>query len=90
MEEEHDRNSKILAHLGALRHLSSILRGKDHIRQPLGEALDNKTNKIYNAQGEIYNINSYKYSQRKYYSIGLSYKDVKKLKMTKYNLFSLF
>ena len=65
MKEEHDRNSEILAHLGALRRLSSILRGEDHIRQPLGEALDNITNAIYNAQGALYKIISYKHSQRK-------------------------
>ena len=87
MEEEHDRNSKILARLGALRHLSSIFRGEDHIRWTLGEALDNITNKIYNTQGAMYNINSYKDSQRKDYSTGLSYKDVKKLKITKDQLF---
>ena len=69
--------------------LSSILRGEDHIRQPLGEALDSITNAIYNAQGALYNISSYKDSQRKYYSIGLSYKYVKKLKITKGQLFSL-
>ena len=49
MEEEHDRNSEILARLGALRHLSSIFRGGDHIRWSLGEALDNITNTISNA-----------------------------------------
>ena len=88
MEEEHDRNQKIIARLGALRCLSSIFRGKEHIRRPLGEALDNITNKIYNTQGAMYNINSYKDSQRKYYSIGLSCKYVKKLKITKDQLFS--
>ena len=90
MEEGHDRNSKILAQLGALRCLSSIFRGGDHIRRPLGEALDNITNTIYNAQGALYNISSYKDSQRKYYSIRLSYKYVKKLKITKDQLFHYF
>ena len=65
LEEEHDRNSKILACLDALRSLSSIFRWGDHIRWPLGEALDNITNKFYNAQGALYNISSYKDSQRK-------------------------
>ena len=49
MEEENDRNYEILARLGALRRLSSIFRGEDHIRWTLGEALDNITNTIYNA-----------------------------------------
>ena len=88
LEEEHDRNSKILARLGALRSLSSIFRGREHIIWPLGEALDNITNTISNAQGALYNISSYKDSQRKYYSIGLSCKYVKKLNITKDQLFS--
>ena len=90
MEEEHDRNSEILTCLGALRCFSSIFRGGDHIRQSLGEVLDNITNKISNAQGPLYNISSYRDSQGKYYSTGLSYKDVNELKVTKYSLFSLF
>ena len=90
MKEEHDRNSEILAHLGALRHLSSLFRGGNHIRRSLGDALDNVTNTNSNAQGALYNISSYKDSQRQYYSTVLSYKDVKKLKITKYHLFSLF
>ena len=90
MEEEHNRNSEILARLGALRRLSSLFRGGDHIRQSFGEALDNITNTISNAQGALYNISSYMDSQRKYYSTGLTYKDVKKLKITKDQFFSLF
>ena len=90
MEEEHDKNSKILARFGAFRYLSSIFRGEDQIRWSLGEALENITNTIFNAQGALHNINSYKHSHRKYYSIGLSYKYVKKLKITKDQLFSLF
>ena len=90
MEEEHDRNSKILARLGALKRLSSIFRGGDHIRRSLGGPLDNIANTISNAQGELYNISSYMDSQRKYYSTGMSYKDVNKLKITKDQLYSLF
>ena len=48
IEEEHDRNSKILARLGALRHLSSFFKGGDHIRWSLGKTLDNITNTISN------------------------------------------
>ena len=90
MEEEHDRNSEILSRLGALRHFSSLFRGGDHIRQSLGEALDNITNTISNAHGALYNISSYMDAHRKYYSTRRSYKDVEKLKITKDQLFSLF
>ena len=49
MEEEHDRNTRILARFGALRCLSSIFRAGNHIRLSLGEALDNITNTNSNA-----------------------------------------
>ena len=42
-EGEQDRNSQILARLGALRRLSSSFRGGDHLRQSLAEALDTIT-----------------------------------------------
>ena len=83
MEGEQDRDSKILARLGALRRISSLFRGGDHLRQSLAEALDTITNKISNSQGDLYNIISYRESMRQYYSDGLSYKDIKKLKITK-------
>ena len=60
IEEEHDRNPKIIARLGALRRLSSVFRGGFDIRQSLGEALDNITNTISNSQGALYNISSYR------------------------------
>ena len=89
-EGEQDHNSQILACLGALRRLSSSFRGGDHLRQSLAEALDTITNTIANAQGDLYNISSYRESTRQYYFDGLSYKDIKKLKITKDQLFSLF
>ena len=58
--------------------------------EKLDEALDTITNTISNSQGDLYNISSYKESMRKCYSDGLSYKDIKKLKITKDQLFSLF
>ena len=60
------------------------------MRQSLANALDTITNTIFNAQRAMYNISSYRESRRKYYSDGLSYKDIKDLKITKDQLFSLF
>ena len=65
MEEEHNRNVKIVARMGAMRHLISLFRGGDHIIRSLGEALDNITNAIFNAQRALYNIISYRDSQMK-------------------------
>ena len=88
-EGEQDRNTQIIAHLASLRRLSSSIRGGDHLRQSLADALDTITNTIVEAQGAMYNISSYRESRRQYYSDGLSYKDIKDLKITKDQLFSL-
>ena len=90
LEGEQDQNSHILVCLASLRHLSSSIRGGDHLREYLADALDTITKTIIEAQGALYNISSYKESRRKYYSDGLSYKDIKDLKITKDQLFSLF
>ena len=89
-EGEHDRNSQIIAFLASLRCLSSSIRGGDHLRESLADALDTITNTIAEAQGALYTISSYRESRRQYYSDGLSYKDIKDLKITKDQLFSLF
>jgi len=73
-----------------LRRLSALFRGGDHLRNSLADALETITNTIASAQGALYNISSYRDSQRQYYANGLSYQDVKKLKITKDQLFSLF
>ena len=90
LEGEEDQNSQILAHLVALRCLSSYFRGGDHLIQSLAKALDTITNTIANSQGALYIIILYKESMRKYYSDCLSYKYIKNLKITKDQLVSLF
>ena len=89
-EGEKDRNSQILARLVSLRRLNSSIRGGNHLRQSLFDSLDTIINKISNAQGAMYNIILYRESKRQYYSDGFSYKDIKALKITKDQLFSLF
>ena len=86
-EGEQDQNSQILARLVSLRCLSSSIRGGGNLRQSLADALDTITNTIANAQGALYNISSYRKSKRQCYSDGLSYKDIKDLKITKDQLF---
>ena len=89
-EGEQDRNSYILTCLALLRSLSSSIRGGDLLRQYLADALDTITNTIANAQGALYNITSYRESRRQYFCDGLSYKDIKDLKFTTNQFFSLF
>ena len=89
-EGEQDQNSQIIACLASLRHLSSSIRGGNHLRESLADALDTITNTVANAQGALYNISSYRESRRQYYSDGLSYIYINALKITKDQLFSLF
>ena len=60
MEGEQDWNSEIMARLGALRCLSALFRGGDHLRNSLADALQTITNTISSAQGALYNISSYR------------------------------
>jgi len=85
-----DRNAQIIARLASLRRLSSSIRGGDRLRESLADALDTITDTIAEAQGALYNITSYRESKRQYYSNGLTHKDIKTLKITKDQLFSLF
>ena len=89
-EGEQDRNSQIIACLASLRRLSSSIRGGNRFRESLADALDTITNTIFNAQGSLYNITSYRESMRQYYFDGLTHKDIKTLKITKDQLFPLF
>ena len=90
LEGEQDRNSQIIARLASLRRLSSSIRGGDCLRESLADALHTITNTIAEDQGALYNISSYRESRRQYYSDGLTHKDIKALKITKDQLFSLF
>ena len=59
------------------------------MREPLVDALDTITDTITEAQGDLYNITLYRESMQ-YYFDGLTHKDIKALKITKDQLFSLF
>ena len=82
-----DRNAQIIAHLASMRYLSSSIRGRDHLRESLANALGTITDTITEAQGYLYNITSCRESRRQYYSDGLTHKDIKSLKITKDQLF---
>ena len=91
LEGEQDRNAHIIARLASLRCLSSSIRGGGgRLRDSLANGLDTITSTIFDAQGALYNITSYRESRRQYYSDGLTHKDIKALKITKDQLFSLF
>ena len=64
LEGEQDRNAQIITRLASLRHLSSSIRGGDHLRESLADALDTITDTIAEAQGALYNITSDRESRR--------------------------
>lgn len=55
-----------------------------------GKTIDTIIGTICDAQGALYGITSYMESIGEFYEKGLSYQQVKKLKITKDMLFSLF
>ena len=52
-EGEQDQKSHITVHFESLRCLSSSIRGGDHLRQSLANALDTITNTIANCYTQI-------------------------------------
>ena len=81
---------EIVAALSSLRHLSDVFKDGDQLRRSLGQTMDTIVGTIFDSQGALYDITSYRESRRQFYVNGISYKDVKNLKITKDMLFSLF
>ena len=85
-----DRNVEILSQLGFLRCLSATFKGRDELCYSLGISIGTITDIIVNAHGPLYNITFYRESQRKFHANGVRYHDIKKLKITKDQYYSLF
>ena len=81
---------EIVAALSSLRRLSDVFKEGDQLCRSLGQTIDKIVGTICDAQGALYDITSYRESRRQFYANGISYKDVKNLKITKDMLFSLF
>jgi hypothetical protein len=80
---------EIVAALSSLRCLSDVFKEGDQLRLSLGQTIDTIAGTIRDAQGDLYDI-TLKDSRRQFYTNGISYKDVKKMKIIKDMLFSLF
>ena len=74
---------EIVAALSSLRCLSDVFKDGDQLRRSLGQTIDTIVGTIRDAQGALYDITSFRDSRREFYANGMSYKDVKKLKITK-------
>ena len=85
-----DTNVEILIELAQLRGLSIAFSGGDRIRRSLASTLDAIVETITLSSNILYDITSYRERKRREYADGLSYSAIKKLKITKEHIFSLF
>ena len=63
---------------------------EDQLHHSLCQTIETIIGIIRDSQGALYDITSYRESSRYFYANGLSYQQVKKLKITKDMFFSLF
>ena len=83
-------NAEILRFIGHLREIGSAWRGGDELRRSLSDSLLSIVDTIARSNDVLYSIASYRERKRQQYADGLSYNEVKKLKITKQAISSLF
>ena len=83
-------NVEILRFIGHLREIGSAWRGGDELRRSLSDSLLSIVDTIARSNDAFYSIASYMERKRKQYADGLSYNEVKKMKITKHAIYSLF
>ena len=85
-----DTNVEILIELFHLRGISATFSGGDRIHCSLASTLDAIFDTISQSSNILYDITSYRERKRQEYADGLDYNAIKKLKITKENVFALF
>ena len=85
-----DSNAVILRFISHLREIGSAWRGGDELRRSLSDSLLSIVDTIARSNDALYRIASYRERKRQQYADGLSYNEVKKLKITKQAIYSLF
>ena len=85
-----DNNAEILRVIGHLREIGSAWRGGDELHRSLLDAFFTIVHMITRSNDSLYSISSYRERKRQQYVDGLSYNEVKKLKITKGHIYSLF
>ena len=85
-----DNNVEILRVIVHVRDIGSAWRGGDELHQSLSDSLLTIVDTITRLNDALYSIVSYKERKRKQYANGLSYNEVKKLKITKEHIYTLF
>ena len=85
-----DNNAEILRVIGHLKEVVSTWRGGDELRQSLSNSLLTIVDTIPRSNDALYSITSYRERKRQEYTDGLSYNKIKKLKITKEHIYTLF
>ena len=74
-------NAEILRFIGHLREIGSTWRGGDELCRSLSDSLLYIVDTIARSNDALYSITSYRERKRKQYADGLSYNEVKKMKI---------
>ena len=85
-----DYNVEILRAIGNLREIGSSWRGGDELHRSLSYSLLNIFDTIAKSNDALYSIASYRERKRQEYVDGLSYNEIKKFKITKEHIYTLF
>ena len=85
-----DHNAEILRVIRHLREIDSTWRGGDELCHSLSSSLLTIVDTIARSDDALYSITSYKETKRREYVDGLSYNEIKNLKITKENIYTLF
>ena len=85
-----DNNEEILRVIGHLTEIGSTSRGGDELRLSLSDSLLTIFYTIARSNDALYSIISYMERKRQQYADGLSYNEVKKMKITKSHIYTLF
>ena len=85
-----DTNVEILIEIFCLRGISAAFSSGDSIFPSLASIVDAIVDAITISHGVLYDIASYKERKRQEYADGIDYNAIKKLKITKEHIFSLF
>ena len=85
-----DNNAKILRFISHLRDIGSAWRGRDELHHSLSNSLLSIVDTITRSNDALYSITSYRERKIQQYADGLSYNEVKKLTITKQQIYSLF
>ena len=85
-----DHNAEILRFIGNLREIGSTWRDGDELSHSLSASLLTIVDLIARSNDALYSIACYRETKIREYVDGLSYNEIKKLTITKENIYTLF